>query len=200
MKRILLVISILAVLLCSFALAVDFTDVAGHWGEPYIKELTDKGVINGYLMDDGTYEFRPEGEIKKGEFLKLIMSASLPSENWSAPSAKYPNHWSGIYIEKAEEYEVIDEGYVNEQTAEDKISRADVAEILGKCDIVIKNSPQLSAEYEFYDVADISIMQKVMLAHCVAKEYIKGYDEYTFGPNNTLKRAEVATILSRYMK
>jgi hypothetical protein len=41
-------------------------------------------------------------------------------------------------------------------------------------------------------------MQYIMLAHCVAYDYINGYEDGTFGPGRTLTRAEVATILYRY--
>lgn len=198
MKNIFLLIGVLAILLCSSALAVSFTDTAGHWGEPYIQGLADKGVINGYLQDDGTYIFKPEGEVTKAEFMKLVISASLPNEDWSKPGVKY-NHWSSAWIERAEKADVISEGYVTETTANNAISRADVVEILGKCDILLRKTAQEASELDFYDISSLSGVQAHMLSHCVARNYIQGYEDYTFKPNKTLTRAEVATILSRYM-
>ena len=194
MKKIVLVLGILVVLCTSFAFALSFSDVSGHWAEPYITELTDKGIINGY--EDGTY--KPEGEIKKAEFLKLIMVASIPDEDWTMENVKY-NHWASIYMEAAERHEIIAEGYVDEVTANEPISRGDMVEILGKCDIMLRGSAQESTELELYDVASMEDMKLSMLSHCVAKGLIAGYEDYTFRPDKTLTRAEVATILSRYL-
>ena len=194
MKRIILILGVLVVLFTSVAFALTFSDVSGHWAEPYIMELTNKGVINGY--EDGTY--KPEGEIKKAEFLKLIMVASLPNEDWTLENVKY-NPWASIYMEAAERYEIIEEGYVDEVSANEQISRADMVEILGKCDIILRGNAQESTELELYDVANMDDMKLAMLSHCVSKGLIAGYEDYTFRPNKTLTRAEVATILSRYL-
>lgn len=42
--------------------------------------------------------------------------------------------------------------------------------------------------------------QKAMLQHVVYQGLITGYEDATFKPERTLTRAEVATILVRYMK
>ena len=41
--------------------------------------------------------------------------------------------------------------------------------------------------------------QKAMLKHCVSRGFIEGYEDSTFKPERTLTRAEVATILTRYL-
>ncbi|MBR3280439.1 MAG: S-layer homology domain-containing protein [Clostridia bacterium] len=194
MKKLFFVSMIVCVLLVSVCFAVTLTDIAGHWAEPYITELTNKGIINGY--EDGTY--RPEGEIKKGEYIKLIMVASLPEEDWQAPGYKY-DHWASIYIQVAEREGIIDEGAITEANANDPITRGEMVEILGKCDIILRGTGQESTEMEFYDVSKLEAKQLAMLSHCVAKGLIAGYEDYTFRPLKTLTRAEVATILSRFL-
>ena len=53
-----------------------FSDVAeNHWAYPYITELSEKGIINGMTKD--TYV--PSGTLTKGQYIKLIISASLPT-------------------------------------------------------------------------------------------------------------------------
>ena len=187
---------ICSILLASVCFAVTLTDISGHWAEPYITELTEKGIINGY--EDGTY--RPEGQIKKCEFIKLIMAASLPNENWAERESVKYEHWAGIYAEAAEEQGVMSRTYVDEVSLEEPISREDMVEILGKCDIIIRGNAQESAELELYDIADMDPSKLAMLSHCAAKGLIAGYEDYTFKPDRTLTRAEVATILSRYLK
>ena len=194
MKKILISTLVLALVFASICFAVNFPDVSGHWAEPYITELTDKGIINGY--DDGS--FRPNGAIKNSEFLKLIMTASLPDVDWTQKSGKY-DHWAGLYIEMAERYGVIDEGEFALENLNDEITRITVARVLAKCDISIKKALQQGAPAEFYDIQNISEEDYYLLSHCVAQGYITGYEDSTFKPDNTLKRGEVAAILSRYL-
>lgn len=49
-----------------------FTDIAGHWGETYIKSLADKGMVDG--VGDG--KFNPDGTVTRAEFLKMAMDAA----------------------------------------------------------------------------------------------------------------------------
>ena len=194
MKKFLFLSLICIALIFGVCYAAEFSDVPGHWGEKYINTLADKGIINGYT--DGT--FKPNGAIKKGEFLKLIMTAVLPDQDWTTEPGEY-SHWSGIYIEQALLKGVIDFGFVDESTANDEINRGEVAKILGKCDIIIADKPQDGAELEFYDIDDIDDETYAMLSHCVASGYITGYNDATFKPYKTLTRAEVATILYRFL-
>jgi len=196
MKKIILLTMILGVLLLSVCYAVSFSDVAGHWAEQYINDLTNKGVINGY--EDGTY--RPEGEIKKSEYIKLIMVASLPDYDWDNKECFKYTHWSGKYIQAAEENGIIPFGSINDDNANEVITRGDMVEILGKCDIMLKGNNQETCEIEMYDIANLEPTKLAMLSHCVAKGLIAGYEDYTFRPDKTLTRAEVATILFRFMK
>lgn len=48
-----------------------FTDVEGHWTEPYIVQLADKEIIQGY--SDGT--FRPDAPITRAEAVTIINRA-----------------------------------------------------------------------------------------------------------------------------
>jgi hypothetical protein len=51
--------------------ASNFTDVKGHWAEPYISALVGKGIISGY--PDGN--FRPEARITRAEICAVISRA-----------------------------------------------------------------------------------------------------------------------------
>ena len=83
---------------------------------------------------------------------------------------------------------------------QDEITRAEVVEILGKCDILIKGTEQKKVLLNFTDTNDMTEQQKAMLRHSVKRGFITGYEDMTFKPDKTLTRAEVATILIRYMK
>ncbi len=105
-----LVIAIAMIMTCAFttvSFAAEFTDVADtNMYATAIAELADKGIINGYANEDGTYSFKPEGEITRAEFAKIIAVASAP-KGFTFPAAVSSftdveaGHWAVPYIEYA---------------------------------------------------------------------------------------------------
>lgn len=195
MKKILVSILIFTIVFsgCIYAANVRLSDISGHWAETYIKALVEAGVVNGY--EDGTY--KPEGAVKKGEFIKLMMTSSLPDEKFL--NVNRYDHWASPYIECAEDYGVISSGLINDLNANDPITRAEVVEILGKCDITLKGSLQDVSILQYADIDSLSNTEYIMLSHCTSYGYIQGYEDGTFRPDRTLTRAEIATILYRYI-
>ena len=49
-----------------------FTDMDGHWSAPYVTRLYQLGLTSGYELEDGTYVFRPDGKLTRGELLTFI--------------------------------------------------------------------------------------------------------------------------------
>ena len=77
----------------------DFTDIKGHWAESYIKTFVSCGYTKGYAEADGTFTFRPEGNVTRAEvvaFVNRIINADTDA------SEKLPtdllvdgaNHWA----------------------------------------------------------------------------------------------------------
>jgi len=68
------VIMVLGTVTVVGAANVSFTDVSGHWAWTggQIPYLVDKGVLNGYKQPNGTYLFKPDGEITRAEFIKIL--------------------------------------------------------------------------------------------------------------------------------
>ncbi|WP_438447899.1 S-layer homology domain-containing protein [Gorillibacterium sp. sgz5001074] len=65
-----------------------FRDTEGHWAESAIRLAVEKGYVNGY--EDGT--FRPEAEVTRAEFTKLVIGAlkipvvgSASGSDWYVP-------------------------------------------------------------------------------------------------------------------
>lgn len=195
-KIIFLVLSI--ILIFPVVVNAAFSDVSGHWAESYINELTEKKVINGYT--DGT--FKPQNTITKGEFLKLIMTASLPEFDFSKSKVEF-EHWAAPYVKVAENYGAIKKGKINLSNIDTPISRIEVVEILSLSDVVIRQIERLnptSLKGIFYDVEGVlTAEQTSLLTHAVCRGFINGYEDKTFRPNNNLTRAEVSKIISVYM-
>ena len=49
-----------------------FTDMTGHWSAPYVTQLYKLGLTSGYELEDGTFVFRPDGQLTRGELLTFI--------------------------------------------------------------------------------------------------------------------------------
>ncbi len=83
--------------------ATAFTDVTNATpNSEAILTLTKLGVINGYANDDNTtYSFKPDGDITRGEFAKII-TVALGAENEIATSSiefsDIDGHWAKPYV------------------------------------------------------------------------------------------------------
>lgn len=105
-----LVIAMAMIMTCVFTtvgFAADFTDVTATSAySTAITELADRGIINGYANEDGTYSFKPEGEITRAEFAKIISVAHAPRNfSFAAAVSSFTDvaasHWAVPYIEYA---------------------------------------------------------------------------------------------------
>lgn len=196
MKKVIMLVLIGIMILIPMVVNAAFPDVEeGHWASSYINELTTKGVINGY--NDGT--FKPNNTLTKGEFLKLIMTASMTDVDFSEAPKDF-EHWAAGYVKVAENYSVLEVGEINAENINEPISRIDVIRIMSLCDINIREHEQKSVDMlMFNDVSNLTTAETILLSHAVANGVIGGYPDGSFKPTNNLTRAEVSKILSVYM-
>ena len=195
MKKILIVMLIVVMLILPMTVYAAFSDVsADHWANSYITELSGKGVINGF--PDGT--FQPSGTLTYGQFIKLIVSASIEGVDFDLVSSDL-DHWAAPYVKVAQNYGAVDEDITVEKL-DQPISRIEVIRILGICDMDMRRHEQKSVEdLSFTDISDVDIAGQILLSHAVASGIINGYTDGTFKPDNQLTRAEASKILSVYM-
>lgn len=195
MKKVLTFLLVVIILSMSMTVYAAFSDVpADHWANSYITELSSKGVINGF--PDGT--FQPSGTLTYGQFIKLIVSASVEGVDFNLVD-KELNHWSAPYVKIAQNYDVIEKNIPVEKL-DQPISRIEVIRILGLCDINMRLHEQQSVEdLLFTDISNVSTEETILLSHAVASGIINGYTDGTFKPDNQLTRAEASKILSVYM-
>jgi hypothetical protein len=84
--------------------ASDFTDVsADYWGYSYIDFSANRGIINGYLSDDGTYQFRPENPVSKEESTAMLYRALN-----AAGKLKSNEDYTEEYTELFEEHKIAE--------------------------------------------------------------------------------------------
>ena len=239
-----LAVSMMISIFCPIVLAKSFSDISeSHWAFKYVNELSDKGVINGY--EDGT--FKPEGNVTKAEFIKLLMCAEsgdafVPKESIvSYESGDEYESGDGFVLEEVVEYDYWYSPYfeyaakngfltetVGEVYANDPITRKEMAFILGlvcvanktvKVDIEYSEEELEEMSRKYFEDHDVPIGQTIsfpIVRFGDTKELsdeeigyieamadvglITGYEDKTFRPDNNMTRAEVATIIHRFIE
>ncbi|MDO5302086.1 MAG: S-layer homology domain-containing protein [Tissierellia bacterium] len=202
-RRSILVVLLLALLLQpSLALALTFPDISGHWAEKTIMWATDEGYLKGY--PDGT--FKPNQAITNAEYYRItnqfvqansssfqgINAGSMQSVTLGGANPSGPWYQNEIKMGQAA-------GYLGEDFDDDpngQITRQEAVRIFAF------NAGWEGNEAEaqkFTDVQDIAQGNLAGVGAAVAQGVITGYPDGSFGPNKTLSRAEVVTILGRYL-
>lgn len=168
-----------------------FADVLGHWAENEIKSMIEKGIINGY--DDGS--FRPDGNIKRSEFVKIICEAyGLNSTSDSEFSDVPSNAWYRAYVSSATAAGVI-EGDGEKFRPEDNISRQDVAVIIKR--YLDKLGVEMDcSEVQYKDYNDVSDYAQSAICALTNMGLMNGSDG-NINPKDAITRAEATVIMSR---
>ena len=111
-KRISLMIAVVMIMthLLSIVSFADFSDVKED--NPYrqaIITLTKLGIINGYEEEDKTFTFRPEGEITRAEFTKMLITALGRGGYTTEPTefSDIDGHWARYNIKAAYDMKII---------------------------------------------------------------------------------------------
>lgn len=184
---------------------VNYKDLkATNWAYDSVSSMSEKGIIKGY--PDGS--FKPNNTVTYGEFIKMVIVAST---NKDIGNSKKGN-WSKSYYDKAVELKYFGNTDIKEEKLNSKIPRNNMSIIIsgaidymagGKVTYGANNGDGTSkenlAEIVYNNLNDIS--EKTLNVDTIIKVYasgiINGYEDNTFRPNNTLTRAESATIINR---
>ncbi len=179
---------------------VSFTDVSGHWAWTggQIPYLVEKGVLNGYKQPNGTYMFKPDGEITRAEFIKILDETfgltATTSINYKDVST---SDWFHPYFAKAAAQGYI-LNYGSYATPNGKITREEALSLLVRY-LDLPANEKSSTTY-FADYNSISDNFKDYVLRGVYAGLTDGYAENgvkNFKPQKTLTRAEALTILYR---
>lgn len=119
----------------------------------------------------------------KKKVFTLAVAGALAAAPFSSLATAAESFVSNAYIE----------GYQGGFSPEKDVSRGELAKMIG--DMLSYNSGKSS----FSDVAD-SHWAKGYIGVLSAKDIIDGYSDNTFRPDNSISRAELATILDRVYK
>lgn len=165
------------------------------WYSNYIIKLVEVGGVKGY--EDGN--FKPNGKISVGEFLKMSLS-SVTGQSYEASDG---THWAtGVYdfaldqgIIKAGDFPRSREGLNKE------INREDMAYIINNIDSKLKNNKDEDLGSISKDIGDFSTIKASRqegVAQAYKKGLIKGRDG-AFDPRGLTTRAEATTVVVRLL-
>lgn len=198
MKKRLLSLALVLTMMCSLFTAMSvsaasmFSDINGHWAQATIEELASKGIING--KGAGLYD--PEGKVTRAEFAKLLVCTvedSFSSEYGSLLDVP-EDAWFNPYV-----YEALKQGvfYVNELNGGYFLpNEAADRETVAVWAVRLLGVEGDSSSTPFVDNSNID--NKVAVATAYSEGIITG-DAGTnkFRPDDSLTRAEAATIIKR---
>jgi hypothetical protein len=188
------------------AQTIGFKDIKGHWAEKTIEQANVLNLVRGY--EDGS--FRPNNSVTRGEFAAFLGRATTQvitgiNEN---PFTDVTGHWSQADIEKCISLGFIRAAdYPNGFSPNTKITRGEITKWMAN---------GLSSKSEDYkqallDMKDTYVPVREMFRKTLAAKDIpgvglmlgtgllSGYTDLSFGLEKNTTRAEVATILLRYM-
>ena len=198
------IIAIAIVLMLSFqvcSFAAMFSDIEGHWAQSYIETLATEGVING--MGDGNFE--PDSFVTREQFLKMLMIVTAECANerlaFETPPKlnliieKSPfsdvdtDRWSYYYISEAYGKIISGEEYGENFEPVKDITREEAAVWMAKA---------LNLSEGACNFVDNELIGKPGLVGAAFENgLITGFPDGTFGPGQSLTRAQAAVMLQR---
>ena len=150
------------------------------WFYSYVRELSAKGVVSGYL--DGT--FQPEKTLTAGEALKLLLRAAGHPDPGNAPAG----HWAETYLAQAIELGCLEPGEVED--LDGAISRGMIVRIAA----VAMGLEEREGPSPFADL-DTGYALTLYEENIITGEIADA--QRWFFPDDSINRAEMSAIVSR---
>jgi hypothetical protein len=176
----------------------DYADIKGHWAEKYIRDLIGNEYIKGVKVGNQLL-VQPGRNITRAEFLTILMRTGnyvVDAANIKSFSDVVQKSWFKESVDKATSNSIL-EGYPDGTfKPNNPISRAEIAALISK--VARFNMDDIGSAV-FSDVKKNKWYYKSVMA---AKQngIINGYPDGRFMPEGKATRAEVAVMVSNYLK
>ncbi|WP_309121650.1 S-layer homology domain-containing protein [Paenibacillus sp.] len=168
-----------------------FNDIRGHWAEEEIVRLQDRQLISGY--EDGS--FRPDRSVTRAELATVTVRVSgvEAEEDLEAGFTDVAaNHWAASSISAAKRLNIVS-GYPDGSFRPNAfITRAEAAVLFDR----VFRLEAAQAPASFADVQK-SHWAADSIAGAFAKGIVRGDESGLFRPEQSLSRAEFASMLLR---
>ncbi|GEM_PF-1944714 len=187
-----------------------FTDVTrDDWFYDYAEHLKGIKVINGY--EDGT--FKPAANVSRAEFVKMVMTAcnigDLTTKSVEDEEAEdevifedvVPTDWYYKYMVEANKNGIVFGDTDSRCYPNDMITREEMSLILYRA--ALKMGKYISADnidFSFTDEASISDWAYHAIISLKNSGFVSGDETGAFKPQSNATRAEVAALISKFLK
>lgn len=168
------------------------SDIKGHWAEPFIQGLFDKGLISGF--SDGT--FKPDDKMNRAQYAALLVKALNPQPKRNGvPFADIPDSfWAKDVIQQAYRAQFISGFPSNLFRPNDNVQRVQV--IVSLASGLGFSSSNISNLSAYDDRKDIPDYAKDKIAAATKKGIVVNYPQpKQLKPNQDATRAEVAAMI-----
>ena len=174
--------------------AASFSDVnTGDWYYETVTTMTEKGLFKG----KGNNMFCPNDTMTRAEFITVVMRALFPDADYTSQAGE--PWWQGVYDNALGT--IIERGDIFSYTQylDDNITRQEMALILIRaCEQMGEGYGTLVSKSRISDFDTIGTRYQHVVRVAFTKGLIAGKDTSgRFAPQDTLTRAEAATVLYR---
>lgn len=180
----------------------DFNDISGHWAKSNIEFITQREIFVG--TEPNT--FSPNSGMTRAMFATVIgrlyeRSYGKITATGNTFSDVPENVYYSTYVSWAEKNEVIKGVGGNKFDPNRKITREEMAVILYRFAQFLKVSEGSSdTELQYVDFDKIDAWAMDAIKYCQENKIVAGRKDGSFAPQDTATRAEVATILKRFVE
>lgn len=178
---------------------ITFADTSTHWSLQAVEQASALGLLSGY--PDGT--FLPERMMTRLEAVSVIIRAmgleeSAKTANAASSGITLPQgmKWGQGFLVLAVEKGLLSKDYVSALKYNDAITRAEVATLVAAA-LGLKGDV---TKLTYSDTASIVEMYKPYVAAVTQNNIMGGLGNNTFGPNQGMKRGQMAALISTLAK
>ncbi|MBR2884170.1 MAG: S-layer homology domain-containing protein [Clostridia bacterium] len=173
-----------------------YSDVEeGRWSQVYIEKLSEMGVLSG--IGDGT--FGPEMDIKRDEFIKILLEAfKIPAteEGESTFNDVNDGEWNEKYIKTAARLGIINGISPNEFGTGLSVSRQDAAVMIKRTlDYLNLEFPKGDATTVLSDIESVDEYAAQSVDLLISQGIIIGNENGEFVPKGNISREQIAKIV-----
>lgn len=206
-KLVSVLLTLMLVFSCVGVFAQAFSDVEGHWAAEEISKAYENKIISG----DGDGKFRPNDNISRAEFMKMVTAMLAERFETEIPDMDGAEHWADKYYNFAVQaylstlsetsYDGVSPGVMTKENYDLPIKRWEMAYIIDNAFINVfgvrseGTVGDIAAIEETYD-AEIS----AAINSLVGMGIVKGDENGNFNAANSGTRAEAVTLVNRMAK
>jgi hypothetical protein len=182
----------------------EFGDVVSHWAKDTVNNMGSRMIIEG----TGNGLFSPDRAISRAEFAAIVVRAlGLGLEKGTSVFADVKeSDWFGSAVRTAYAYGLL--GGFDDGTFRpgDKITREQAMVIISRAMALtglkakLQELPADAALRTFADAAQVSGWAVSSIADCVQAGIVSGRNGNTLAPQDTITRAEAASMIERLLQ